>query len=261
MDLAVLLVSFVPLACLGTAVAGALCAADTGGAVGFVKYLAALAVSFLWIFLGAIVLSCLGCRSSLWNLALYVPWCAAGTAPFCLSLRKGDNDSSRIGWAGAVSGMIAGVLFCIVSAVPVCFGSGNVEDHLHILCFFFLVPVALFLPAFALTALGLGGIRKWFFGVIENLLLLAIAPAGLFVVVAVSLWSVASGPGEGGGSVFASVSLAVWLLCMFVPYGHMTLQGRRKKDELGFYNGIAGLGAVVFFLLGLGLLGYIGRGV
>lgn len=260
MVFAVLLVSFVPLACLGTAVAGALCAADTGGAVGFVKYLTALAVSFLWIFLGAIVLSCPGCRSFMWNLAMFVPWCAAGTAPFCFSLRRAGNDGSRIGRAGAISGIIAGVLFCIVSAVPVCFGSGNVEDHLHVLCFFFLVPVALFLSAFALTALGLGVVRERF-GVIKNLLFLAIAPAGLFVVVAVSLWSVASASGERGDTVPASIALAVWLLGMFGPYGYMTLRGRRKKDELGFYNGIAGLGAAVFFLVGLGLLAYIGRGV
>ena len=261
MGLAVLLVLLVPLACLGTAVAGALCAADTGGAVGFVKYLAALTVSFLWMFLGAIIFSCLGCRSSLGNLALYAPWCAAGMTPFCLSLRRAGNDGSRIGRTGAILGMAAGVLFCVVSAVPVCFGAGNGEDHLHVLCFFFLIPAGLFLSAFALTALGLGSFRKLFFGVIENLLLLAIAPAGLFVVMAVSLWSVASAPGGRGDTVPASIALAVWLLCMFVPYGYMTLRGRRKKDELGFYNGIAGLGAVVFFLLGLGLLGYIGRGV
>ena len=260
MDFAVLLVSFVPLTCLGAAVAGALCAADTGGVVGFVKYLAALAVFFLWIFLGAIVLSRLGCRSLMWNLAMYVPWSAAGTALFWPSLRKTVNNSSTIGRAGAVSGMIAGMLFCIVSAVPVCFGGGKGVDDQEIPCFFFLVPVGLFLSAFALTALGLGGRRKWFFGVIENLLLLAIAPAGLFVVVVVSFWGEIFSEGRGG-SVFASVSLAVWLLCMFVPYGHMTLQGRRKKDELGFCNGMAGLGAVVFFLLGIALLAYMGRGV
>ena len=240
--------------------AGALCAADTGGVVGFVKYLAALAVFFLWIFLGAIVLSRLGCRSLMWNLAMYVPWSAAGTALFWPSLRKTVNNSSTIGRAGAVSGMIAGMLFCIVSAVPVCFGGGKGVDDQEIPCFFFLVPVGLFLSAFALTALGLGGRRKWFFGVIENLLLLAIAPAGLFVVVVVSFWGEIFSEGRGG-SVFASVSLAVWLLCMFVPYGHMTLQGRRKKDELGFCNGMAGLGAVVFFLLGIALLAYMGRGV
>ena len=261
MDFAVLLVSFVPLACLGAAVAGALCAADTGGVVGFVKYLAALAVSFLWIFLGAIILLRLDLHSLLWNLAVYLPWCAAGTASFCLSLRKGGNDSSRIGRAGAISGMIAGMLFCIVSAVAVCFGGGKGVDDQEIPCLFFLAPVGLFLSAFALTALGLGGIRKWFFGVIENLLLLAIAPAGIFVGMFVSFWSELFSDCGGNGNAPMSIFLAVWLLCMFVPYGHMTLQGRRKKDELGFCNGMAGLGAVVFFLLGLGLLAYIGRGV
>ena len=260
MDFAVLFV-FLPLACLGTAAAGAFCAADTGGAVGFVKYLAALAVSFLWISLGALVLLRPDLRSLSWALAVFVPWGAAGTALFYPSLRKTAVDRSAIGRTGAILGMAAGVLFCVVSAVPVCFGAGNGEDHLHVLCFFFLIPAGLFLSAFALTALGLGAFRKLFFGVIENLLLLAIAPAGLFVVMAVSLWSVASAPGGRGDTVSASIALAVWLLCMFVPYGYMTLRGRRKKDELGFYNGIAGLGAVVFFLLGLGLLAYIGRGV
>ena len=261
MDLTVLLVSFVPLTCLGAAAAGALCAADTGGAVGFVRCLAALAVSFLCMCFGAIVLSRLECRSLLWNLALYAPWCAAGSAPFCLSLRRAVNDGSRIGRAGAILGMTAGLLFCVMSAVPVCFCSGNVEDHLHVLCFFFLMPVGLFLPVFALTALGLGGVRKWFFGVIENLLLLAIAPAGIFVGMFVSFWRELFSDCGGSGNAPMSIFLAVWLLCMFVPYGYMMLRGWRKKDELGFYNGIAGLGAVVFFLLGLCLLGYIGRGV
>ena len=261
MGFAVLLVSFVPLTCLGAAVAGALCAADTGGAVGFVKYLAALAVSFLWIFLGTLVLLGLDLHSLSWNLAVYVPWGAAGTALFYPSLRKTAENRSAIGRAGAVSGMIAGVLFCVMSAAAVRSGGGNVENHLHDLCLFFLKPVGLFLPAFALTALGSGALRKKWSGVIENLLLLAIAPAGLYVALAVSALITGLYSVESGVPVSTSIALALWLLCIFWPYGYMTLRARRKKDELGFCNGIAGLGAVVFFLLGLGLLGYIGRGV
>ena len=240
MDFAVLLVSFVPLACLGAAVAGALCAADTGGAVGFVKYLAALAVSFLWIFLGVIVLPCLGCRSLMWNLAMYVPWCAAGTAIFYPSLRKTAENRSAIGRVGAVSGMIAGMLFCVMSAAAVCSGGGKGMDDLEIPCFFFLIPAGLFLSAFALTALGLGAFRKWFFGVIENLLLLAIAPAGIFVGMFVSFWCELFSDCGGSGNASMSIFLAVWLLCMFVPYGYRhslpasvttptTKKGRKKK--------------------------------
>ena len=267
-------ISFVllaPLVCLGTAVAGALCAADTGGVVGFVRYLGALAVSFLWMFLAVVVLSHADFSHSPAGLAVYALWGVSSVAPFCFSLCKRGKNNSKIGLPGAIWGVVTVLISSVISTAVIYYV--NVKDgvlltdrlfqteYLDDICIFFLLPVCLvFLLAFALTALGLGVVRERFV-VIKNLLFLALAPAGLFIVMAVSLWSVASGPGEGGDTVPASISLAVWLLCVFGPYGYMTLRGWRKKDELGFYNGIAGLGAVVFFLLCLCLLGYIGRGV
>ena len=268
-------ISFVllaPLVCLGTAVAGALCAADTGGAVGFVRYLGALAVSFLWMFLAVVVLSHADFSHSPAGLAVYALWGVSSVAPFCFSLCKRGKNNSKIGLPGAIWGVVTVLISSVISTAVIYYV--NVKDgvlltdrlfqteYLDDICIFFLLPVCLvFLLVFALTALGLGGRRKWFFGVIENLLLLAISPAGIFVGMFVSFWCELFSDCGGSGNASMSIFLAVWLLCVFGPYGYMTLRGWRKKDELGFYNGIAGLGAVVFFLAGLGLLGNIGRGV
>ena len=88
------------------------------------------------------------------------------------------------------------------------------------------------------------------------------APIGLIAVMGTGLYYGARGVhGEVGN--YASILLVFfsWLLCLWLPYGFMAWRGHREKDELRFCNGLAGLGAVNFFMIGLFLLGYIGRGV
>ena len=136
------------------------------------------------------------------------------------------------------------------------------DDSLRELCIYLFVPVVLFYtPVFGISALILGAIRKKFSGFVKNLGLLAAAPIGLIAVMGTGLYTLRGVHCEVGN--YASILLAFfsWILCLWLPYGFMAWRGHREKDELRFCNGLAGLGAVNFFMIGLFLLGYIGRGV
>lgn len=255
MDFTVLLEMFfslAPLVCLGTAAAGLHCAAETGSTVVVIKYLSTLALSFLWMVLGALVLFLPDLCPLPWAAAAYVLVGVLSAAPFGISLYELGRNAPRIARAAAMLGLITVLLFCAVSAAKLCSMGGSGEECLHSLCHFFLLPAGLvFLPAFALTVLELGDDRKRF-GV--NLLLLAIAPAGLFTLSFVSIPCATVSPCESGYPAPVRIALAVWLLCLFGPYGYMTLRGWLKKDEPELCNGIAGLWTFVFFLLAIGLL-------
>ena len=50
-----------------------------------------------------------------------------------------------------------------------------------------------------------------------------------------------------------------WSSMPFVPYGFILWHGKKEQDKMKIHNGIAGIWAANFFMLGLFLLGYICR--
>ena len=103
-------------------------------------------------------------------------------------------------------------------------------------------------------------LREKFSGFLKNLLLLAVAPVGFLAFTGTTVGQLDKIHSGQSGSIFSIFAAAVsWVIFMFVPYGLMLWHGRREKDKTQIHNGIAGIWAVNFFMLGLFLLGYICR--
>lgn len=104
-------------------------------------------------------------------------------------------------------------------------------------------------------------LRKKFSGFLKNLLLPAVAPVGFLAFTGTTVWQLDKIPSGQADSIFSIFAAAVcWVIFMFVPYGLMLWYGKKEQDKMKIHNGIAGIWAVNFFMLGLFLLGYICRG-
>ena len=170
-----------------------------------------------------------------------------------------------------ISGMITVLLFCgALSRILYyeCVVDGTFfadklfgEESLNTVCAFFMLSVIIFFtPAFAITALVLGAVRKKSSGFFRNLLLLAAAPVGFLIFLGTAVSGLSKmHSGESGSILSIFAAAAAWIIFMFLPYGFMAWHGRKEKDRIKFYNGIAGTWAVHFFVLGLFLLAYISR--
>jgi len=256
-----------PVVCLLAAAAGVISAADCGKLPGFMKFSVVLAGTFLWVCAGTLLLPHLGLGEPLSNLTVYGLWSLSGFAPYAAVLfRVPKTGVSQIPKGPAIWGALTHLFFCATLGAALCrdvfpTAAGSRCDALpDTLCRNMLPPVFLFfLPLFFLTALVLGTCRKKSAGFLSNLLLSAAAPCGLLLVTAIGLETLSRDPSGGTTPMF--LAIALWQLLLFVPWGLMALRGRREKDERKFCNGISGLGAAVFFDLGLLLLGYIGRSV
>ena len=259
--------------CLITAIAGMICGAERAQWRGFLTFVAKLALAFVWLGIGTLFLLQFSFIHSAAGVAAYTAWGVSGIVPFVYPLVKAWKNKTRPDWwkniwgivtAGVFSGTLSLMLYHESVVNGIFSGLKFLRDEsLNELCFYLLVPAVLFYtPVFGISALILGAIRKKFSGFVKNLGLLAAAPIGLIAVMGTGLYYGARGVhGEVGN--YASILLVFfsWILCLWLPYGFMAWRGHRKKDELRFCNGLAGLGAVNFFMIGLFLLGYIGRGV
>ena len=104
-------------------------------------------------------------------------------------------------------------------------------------------------------------LREKFSEFLKNLLLLAVTPVGFLAFTGTTVWQLDKIPSGQSGSIFSIFAAAVsWVIFMFVPYGLMLWYGKKEQDKMKIHNGIAGIWAVNFFMLGLFLLGYICRG-
>jgi len=172
----------------------------------------------------------------------------------------------------AILGIITVLLFCGALAVLLyyqCITNGVLiadklflEDSLNAICCFFLLPVILFFtPIFSISALISGTLREKFSGFLKNLLLLAVAPGGFIIFTGTALRQLGKIHSGQADSIFSIFATAVcWVIFMLVPYGLMLWDGKKEQDKMKIHNGIAGIWAVNFFMLGLFILGYICRG-
>ena len=258
--------------CLVTAIFGIVYAGEHGKWAGSIRFLSQLAISFAWLVLGTVILPRFNFCHSLSGLAVYTTWGTLGIIPFVFSLLKVQQKENPFNRYDAILGIITVLLFCGALAVLLyyqCITNGILiadklflEDSLNAICCFFLLPVILFFtPIFSLSALISGALREKFSGFLKNLLLLAVAPGGFIIFTGTALRQLGKIHSGQADSIFSIFAAAVcWVIFMFVPYGLMLWYGKKEQDKMKIHNGIAGIWAVNFFMLGLFLLGYICRG-
>ena len=268
----ILFAVIIQIVCLVTAIFGIVYAREHGKWAGSIRFLSQLAFSFAWLVLGTVILPRFNFCHSLSGLAVYTTWGTLGIVPFVFSLLKVQQKENPFNRYDAILGIITVLLFCGALAVLLyyqCMTNGVLiadklflEDSLNAICCFFLLPVILFFtPIFSLSALISGALREKFSGFLKNLLLLAVAPVGFIIFTGTALRQlekIHSGQADNIFSIFAAA--VCWVIFMFVPYGLMLWYGKKEQDKMKIYNGIAGIWAVNFFMLGLFLLGYICRG-
>ena len=258
--------------CLGTAIFGIVYARERDKWSGVIRFLSQMTISFVWLLIGTIILPHFSFCHSLWGLAVYTIWGIMGIVPFILALFRGQQKEDPLNWQEMIYGIITVLLFCGALAVLLyyqCVTNGRLiadklflEDSLNAICFFLTLPVILFFtPIFALSALILGALREKLSGVLKNLLLLAVGPVGFIIFTGTALRQLGKIHSGQADSIFSIFAAAVcWVIFMFVPYGLMLWYGKKEQDKMKIHNGIAGIWAVNFFMLGLFLLGYICRG-
>ena len=268
----ILFAVIIQIVCLVTAIFGIVCAGENGKWSGIIKFLSELAISFAWLVLGTVILPRFNFCHSLSGLAVYTTWGTLGIVPFVFSLLKVQQKENPFNRYDAILGIITVLLFCGALAVLLyyqCITNGVLiadklflEDSLNAICCFFLLPVILFFtPIFSLSALISGALREKFSGFLKNLLLLAVAPVGFIIFTGTALRQLGKIHSGQADSIFSIFAAAVcWVIFMFVPYGLMLWYGKKEQDKMKIHNGIAGIWAVNFFMLGLFLLVYICRG-
>ena len=268
----ILFVVITQIICLVTVIFGIVCAGEHGKWAGCIRFLSKLAISFAWLVLGTVILPRFSFCHSLSGLAVYTTWGTLGIVPFVFSLLKVQQKGNSLNRHDVILGIITVLLFCGALAILLyyqCVTNGVLiadklflEESLHTICCFFILPMFLFFtPIFSLSALILGALREKFSGFLKNLLLLAVAPVGFIIftgTVLRQLGKIHSGQADSIFSIFAAA--VCWVIFMFVPYGFMLWHGKKEQDKMKIHNGIAGILAVNFFMLGLFLLGYICRG-
>ena len=268
----ILFAVIIQIVCLVTAIFGIVYAREHGKWAGSIRFLSQLAISFAWLVLGTVILPRFNFCHSLSGLAVYTTWGTLGIVPFVFSLLKVQQKENPFNRYDAILGIITVLLFCGALAVLLyyqCITNGVLiadklflEDSLNAICCFFLLPVILFFtPIFSLSALISGALREKFSGFLKNLLLLAVAPVGFIIFTETALRQLGKIHSGQADSIFSIFAAAVcWVIFMFVPYGLMLWYGKKEQNKMKILNGIAGIWAVNFFMLGLFLLGYICRG-
>ena len=261
---------FAQFICLFSAIFGIAWAAKHDKCPGVVKFLSKLAISFLHLGVGTVILSHFNFSHSLAGLTIYTIWGTLGIIPFILPLFKCKKENP-LNYREMISGIITVLLFCgALSRILYyeCVVDGTFfadklfgEESLNTVCAFFMLSVIIFFtPGFSILTLILGTSRKKSSGFFRNLLLLAAAPMGFLIFLGTAVSGLSKmHSGESGSILSIFSAVAAWIIFMFLPYGFMAWHGWKEKDRIKFYNGIAGIWAIHFFVLGLFLLAYISR--
>ena len=266
----ILFAGFMQILCMVSAISGIVGAAEHEQHSGVVKFLSKSAISFMWLVFGTVILPRFDFSHSLAGLTVYTIWGTLGIIPFILPLFRHKKENP-LNYREMISGMITVLFFCGALSLILyyeCVVNGTFladklfgEESLNTVCAYLMLPVILFFtPGFSILSLILGTIRKKSSGFFRNLLLLAVAPVGFIIFTGTALQQLGKIHSGQSGSIFTIfAAAAAWVVFMFVPYGFMIWRGRKEHDNAKFYNGIAGLWAVNFFMLGLFLLAYICR--
>ena len=263
-------VGFMQILCLVSAISGIVGAAEHEQHSGVVKFLSKSAISFTWLAVGTVILPRFDFSHSLAGLTVYTIWGTLGIIPFILPLFRHKKENP-LNYREMISGMITVLFFCGALSLILyyeCVVNGTFladklfgEESLNTVCAYLMLPVILFfIPGFSITALILGTSRKKSSGFFRNLLLLAVAPVGFIIFTGTAVSGISKMHSGESGSIFSIfAAAAAWMIFMFLPYGFMIWRGRKEHDNAKFYNGIAGIWAVHFFMFGLFLLAYISR--
>ena len=266
----ILFAGFMQILCLVSAISGIVGAAEHEQHPGVVKFLSKLAIAFLHLAVGTVILPRFDFSHSLAGLTVYTIWGTLGIIPFILPLFRHKKENP-LNYREMISGMITVLFFCGALSLILyyeCVVNGTFladklfgEESLNTVCAYLMLPVILFFtPGFSILSLILGTIREKSSGFFRNLLLLAVAQVGFIIFTGTALQQLGkihSGQADSIFSIFAAA--AAWIIFMFLPYGFMIWRGRKEHDNAKFYNGIAGIWAVHFLMFGLFLLAYISR--
>ena len=266
----ILFAGFMQILCLVSAISGIVGAAEHEQHSGVVKFLSKLAIAFLHLAIGIVILPRFDFSHSLAGLTVYTIWGTLGIIPFILPLFRYKKEN-QLNYREMISGMITVLFFCGALSWILyyeCVVNGTFladklfgEESLNTVCAYLMLPVILFfIPGFSILSLILGTIREKSSGFFRNLLLLAVAPVGFIIFTGTALQQLGKIHSGQADSIFSIFATAVcWVIFMFVPYGFMIWRGRKEHDNAKFYNGIAGIWAVHFLMFGLFLLAYISR--
>ena len=269
----ILFAFFMQLVCLIIAVFGMFESYDSGKFSAFMKYIFTLAAAFFWLCIVTMLLPCFSFSHSSAGLTIYAVCSTFGVIPYCIRIYLTWKKQKKSICAGSVSGVLIVLFFCCALNVNIyynCVENGVLsadklflENSIDTICRFFIFPAVLFFcSVFSLTAIIFGATGEKIYGFIKNIGLLLLPFVGLFFLTTAGFWLVNCGLSQQKRSmILLFFSLILWFLLFILPYGIMTWRGRQQKNEIKFYNGIAGLCGVNFFLLSIWILSYIGRGV
>lgn len=259
--------AFMLLVSSATAVIGAVAAILRDKWRGGICFFSKMAFAIAWGSIAVILLPYIETRHSVSFFAIYTVWGFSGAVPFIFSLfqtlkNKLNNRLAENIW-GIITvltffGSLSTVIYysCVENGIlqeKELFGYGCIK---LLFLYFMLLSGIVFMPVFALFSVILGILRKRFSVFLKNLLLLSVPPAGL-VLLALMIYHRFDKNQAGRFAVYAVIF--IWIVFMIIPYGLMLWRGKKEKNEMIFYNGVAGVWAFIFFMLLLGFAYYLGR--
>ena len=259
--------AFMLLLALGSAGIGAVTALLRGKLCGIIQFFSKLAFAVAWGGLAAILLPYFEMRHSFSVFIVYTVWGMSGIVPFVFSLLRNLKNKLNDRLAENIWGIVTILIFSGSLSTVIyysCIENGILRENelfnytcvkfLHL--YYMLLDGLFFMPLFAIFTLILGILRENFSGFLKNLLLLAVAPAGLLLFVLMVYYQLDKF--QSGCLVIYAV-VAIWIICMIIPYAVMLWYSKKEKDDLKFLNGISGVWSVIFFLLLLGIFAYLGQ--
>ena len=112
----ILFAGFMQILCLVSAISGIVGAAEHEQHPGVVKFLSKLAIAFLHLAIGAVILSRFNFSHSLAGLTVYTIWGTLGIIPFILPAFKKCKKENPLNYREMISGMLT-VLFFLRSVI------------------------------------------------------------------------------------------------------------------------------------------------
>ena len=234
---------------------------------GIIQFFSKLAFAVAWGGLAAILLPYFEMRHSFSVFIVYTVWGMSGIVPFAFSLLRSLKNKLNDRLAENIWGIVTVLIFSGSLSTVIyysCVENGILRENelfndvcIKLLHLYYMLIVGLFfMPLFASFTLILGILRENFSGFLKNLLQLAVAPAGLLILAIMIYYRLDK---IQSGCLVIYAVIAIWIICMIIPYAVMFWCSKKEKDDLKFLNGISGIWSVIFFLLLLGIFAYLGQ--
>ena len=234
--------AFMLLLALGSGSIGAVTALLRGKLCGIIQFFSKLAFAVAWGGLAAILLPYIEMRHSFSGFTVYTVWGVLGVVPFVFSLLRSLKNKLNNRLAENIWGILAILIFSGSLSTVIyfsCVENGVLRENelfndvcIKLLHLYYMLIVGLFfMPLFASFTLILGILRENFSGFLKNLLQLAVAPAGLLLFVLMVYYQLDKF--QSGCLVIYAV-IAIWIICMIIPYAVMFWCSKKEKDDLRF---------------------------